>query len=207
MTENYNFDKENIKIKKLYFILGIFELFTFVTLLNVSVFNALLFNFTTEMVNNMFYIINLLLTLALAISYFKMKPSWCGTIYFINALRTVVALTVNAFQGELTFFSTSSLIYIAECLMIAYMLLASEPKNQKTLCSLIMLSVVSGTLISSASTMMKAVEKEELMIIITSAVSELFNVVTNIVIMMILIKIIRFENSKRIPQYENQIEN
>ena len=32
-------------------------------------------------------------------------------------------------------------------------------------------------------------------------------VVTNIVIMMILIKIIRFENSKRTPQYENQIEN
>ena len=200
-------DKENTKLKKMYFALGIFEIFSFVTLLNVSVFNSLFFNFTTEMVSNIFYIINVMLTLAMAISYFKMKPKWCGIVFSAKVLRSVVSLVFNAFEGELDLFSVSTVIYIAECLLISYMFLAYDVPKIKPLCFLTMLLTVSGTLIDSASRILEAFEKDVILIIIVSIITEFGSLAFTVAIMCLLLKTIQFERTKNITQTENQIEN
>lgn len=193
MNNNYPENTENLKIKKMYFALGIFEIFSFVTLFNVKLISAFLTGFSANLYGNLSYIITILITVGMIISYFKMKPKWCAILFFANALLITGSLISDIFGGKLEIDSVSTVLNIAVHFLLSYELFTYRFKNKKLFYILIMALTVIEPLFYLVSEFIKGIVTKNIIIIITFVASTMFTLSISVLKKHLLLKIISYE--------------
>ncbi len=193
MNENLPESKDTIRTKKFYFTLGILEVFNLVSFLNLKVAGTFIFNFDTDITENLFYILNMLLTLALTISYFKMKPKWCGIIFLARSIRLSATLISDVLKGEAELSSVATVLSIIILSLLAYGFLSQKEINHCLFYSLIITLTVLNTILASISDILEAISAQKLIVAITLALSLFFNLALSLAEKILLSKIIFYE--------------
>ena len=191
MNENLTESKDTIRTKKFYFILGILQVFNLMSLFNIRVAGAFIFDINAGITENLLYTLNLLLYLALTIGYFKMKPKWCGIIFSTHCIRLSATLILDILKGEANFSSIATVLSILIFSLLAYGFLSKKEVNHRLFYSLIITLTVLNT--PSISNILEAISSQNLIIAITFALSSILTLAISLAENILLSKIIFYE--------------